>query len=113
MENKTSYLEPLFERIEEYSKTSYELKKLKVLGKTADVLSAYISRGLTLIVFSVFIVFANIGLALWLGDLTGKTYYGFVFVAAFYFVVWGVLFFFLHNWIKKIVCNSLISKMFN
>ena len=110
MENKTSYFEPLFERLEEYSKTSFELIKLKTLEKTTEIFSIYISRGLALFVFSIFIVFANIGLALWLGDLLGKTYYGFLCVAGFYAIVWGVLAFVLDGAIKRSINNSLITK---
>lgn len=113
MENKTSYFEPLFERLEEYGKTSFDLIKLKTLDKITEILSIYISRGLALFVFSIFIVFANIGLALWLGDLIGKNYYGFLCVAGFYAVVWGVLAFVLNDRIKRSISNSLISKFLN
>jgi cytochrome c biogenesis protein CcdA len=113
MEIKTSYLEPLFERAEEYGKTSYELIKLRTLEKTSKILSAIISRGIVVLILAIFIVFANIGLALWLGDLLGKNYYGFLCVAGLYGIVWGVLHFFLHNQIKRKINNSLITQMFN
>lgn len=113
MENRMYILEPLFDRAEDYAKTSFELYKLKTISKTAEVVSTFVSRGAVLIVLSMFLVFVSIGLALWLGDLLGKTYLGFFCVAAFYIVLGGVLFYFLHQYIKRQVSNSIISEVFN
>jgi len=113
MENKITFIEPLFEKAEAYGKTSYELIKLKAVDKTAEVVSTLVSRGAAILVLSMFIVIVNIGIALWLGDLFGKSYYGFFCVAGFYAIIGGVLYFFLHNRIKKNVSNSIISQMLN
>lgn len=107
------FIEPLFERIEAYSKTSLELIKLKALNKTTEVVSTGISRGITVMVFSMFLVLINIGAALWLGDLLGKSYYGFFCVAGFYAILGVVLYFFMHKSIKKSVGNSLILQLLN
>ncbi|OFY91885.1 MAG: hypothetical protein A3K10_05805, partial [Bacteroidetes bacterium RIFCSPLOWO2_12_FULL_31_6] len=87
MENKIVFIEPLFERAEAYGKTSYELIKLKAVDKTSDVLSTFVSRGAVILVLSMFIVIVNIGIALFLGDLLGKSYYGFFCVAGFYGII--------------------------
>ena len=92
MEEKTNLIEPLLERAEEYGKTSYELLKLKALDKTADVASTLISRAAVVLVLSIFIVLVNIGLSLWLGDVLGKSYYGFFCVAGFYVIIGIVLY---------------------
>ena len=113
MENKIVFIEPLFERAEAYGKTSYELIKLKAVDKTSDVLSTFVSRGAVILVLSMFIVIVNIGIALFLGDLLGKSYYGFFCVAGFYGIIGGVLYFFLHDKIKKYVSNSIITQMLN
>lgn len=113
MENKVVFMEPLLERAETYGKTSYELIKLKAVDKTSDVLSTLVSRGASILMISMFIVIVNIGIALWLGDLFGKSYYGFFCVAGFYAVIGGILYFFLHNRIKKAVSNSIITQMLN
>lgn len=106
-------LEPLFDRAEDYAKTSFELYKLKTISKTAEVVSTFVSRGAVVIVLSMFLVFASIGLSLWLGDLLGKTYLGFLCVAAFYLVLGGVIYHLLHKCIKKQISNSIISEVFN
>ena len=109
MEDKINFIEPLFEKAKEYGKTSYELFKLKTLNKTVGVLSSFISHGVIFLFLSMFIVFLNIAVALWLGDLLGKSYYGFFCVAAFYGITWSVLYFFMRNWLKKLVSNKMIA----
>ena len=113
MEDKIHFIEPLFERAEAYGKTSLELFKFRASNKIADVVSTFVSRAAVVIVFSMFIVFANIGVALWLGGLLSKSYYGFFFVAAFYGVIGSILYFFMRNCIKKRVSNSIISELLN
>ncbi len=111
MADKLIFIQPLLERAEAYGKTSYELIKLKAVDKTADITSTLVSRGAVVLVLSMFIVIVNIGIALWLGDILGKSYYGFFCIAGFYGIVGGVLYFFMHDTIKKRVSNSLISQM--
>ena len=41
MEDKVNLLEPLLEKVEAYSKTSFELIRLKALDKTADVAAMF------------------------------------------------------------------------
>ena len=113
MEDKTNFIEPLFERAEEFGKTSFELYKLKALDKTVEVTSTVVSKGLVLYVLSMVILLLNLGIALWLGDILGKVYYGFFCVAGFYVLVWSVLYFFIYDWIKKCISNSIISEMLN
>jgi len=112
MEATASLIEPLLERAKQYSKTSFELLKLKSLYKTADVMSSLMSRLLLAIVLSLFALTLNIAIALWLGDLLGKNYYGFLVVASFYGFI-GIILFFVHPLIKARVNNSIIAQMLN
>ena len=112
MEAKISLIEPLLERAEQYSKTSFELIKLKTLDKAADVTSTLVSRLLLTIVLSLFALTLNIAIALWLGDLFGKSYYGFLVVASFYGFI-AIILFFIHPLIKARVNNSIITQMLN
>lgn len=113
MEDKINFIEPLFERAEEYGKTSFELFKLKALDKTANIVSTFVSRTAVVLFLSMSSIIANIGLSLWLGDLLGKLYYGFFCIAAFYGIIGGVLYFFMHKWIKKRISNSIILQLLN
>lgn len=112
MESKETYLEPLLHKAEEYSKASFEILKLKALDKSASVTSAIISRFILSLVLSFFILSLNIALALWLGDLLGKDYYGFLLVAGFYGLV-SIVLFSMHPRIKTSISNIIISQLLN
>jgi hypothetical protein len=112
METKTSLIEPLLEKAEAYGKTSFELLKLKALNKTADVSSTLLSRSLFVLVVSFFAFSINIAIALWLGDLLGKAYYGFLIVSALYAIA-GIILYMAHPSIKSRVNNTIIKKLFD
>ena len=112
METKKNILEPLLERVEEYGKTSFELLKLKSLDKTAAVTSTLISRSLLVIVVLFSVLSLNIAAALWLGEILGKSYYGFLAVAAFYCIT-GIILFFTHPAIKTRISDSIITQILN
>jgi len=111
MEAKESLIQPLLESVEEYGKTNFELIRLKAVDKTANIASMLLSRLALLSALSLFIVSLNVAVALWLGDLLGKNYYGFFIVALFYGLAVTVLFF-LHPTIKTRINNSIIIKVF-
>jgi len=56
-------------------------------------------------------LFVNLGLALWLGEILGKTFYGFLVVAAFYGIIGMIIHFFMHKWLKKLVSDYIIKHM--
>jgi flagellar biosynthesis protein FliQ len=107
MEDNTKLIEELLERATEYGKTSFELLKLKALDKTSDVISSFIPNVVIIFLVMLFMLFFNIGIAFWLGEILGKTCYGFFVVAAFYCITGIVLYFFLHKWLKKHICNYI------
>ena len=111
MENNTSTIETLFEKAEDYTRTTAELVKLKAVDKTADVVSSMLSRGAVSIVFVMFTFLVNIGLSLWIGELLGKMYYGFFVVSSFYLLVSILLYVFRDPLIKMPVSNFIIERM--
>ena len=112
MEDNSKLIEALLERAIEYGKSNYELAKLKALDKTSDIVSSFVPNYIVLIIIGSILLFLNLGLALWLCEILGKIYYGFFIVAAFYVIVGIVLHFFLHKWIKELVCNYFIKQIF-
>jgi hypothetical protein len=84
---------------------------LKAAEKTVNVLSTFFSRGIAILALYIFIIFVSIAISLWLGDLLGKVYYGFFCVAVFYGIITSVIYFFMHNWIKKITGNAIVKHM--
>lgn len=111
MEDNKKLVESLLEKATEYGKTSYELVKLKVLDKTSDVVSTFIPHSVVFILIASFMLFLNLGLAFWLGEILGKTFYGFFVVSGFYVITGIVIHFFMHKWLKKIVGNYFIKQV--
>jgi hypothetical protein len=111
MDNFTASIETLFERAEDYTRTSAELVKLNAIDKSADVISSLLSR-LTVAIFAVmFVLLINIGLSLWIGELIGKPYLGFFIVSSFYLIVSIILYSFKDQWIKIPISDFIITKL--
>jgi fatty acid desaturase len=109
MEDNTKLIESLLERTAEYGKASFELVKLKALDKTSDAVSSLIPHSVVLVLVAVFMLFLNLGLAFWLGEILGRTFYGFFVVAAFYGIAGIVIHFFMHDRLKKTIGNYFIK----
>ena len=113
MEEKAILLETLLEKTEAYVKTNVDLFKLKAIDKSAEVVSSLAAKLIMVIVGSLIVIIANIGLALWIGDVMGKSYYGFFMVAFFYLVVLIIIYAFSKTLIKDRVSDSMISQLLN
>jgi hypothetical protein len=111
MEENTNLLETLLDRAAEYGETSIELVKLKALDKTMNIVSSAVPFSIVILLASFFFLFLNLGLALWLGEILGKAFYGFFVVAGFYVFAGIIIHFFLHKWIKKLVGNYFIKRV--
>jgi hypothetical protein len=109
MEDNTKLIESLLERTAEYGKASFELVKLKALDKTSDAVSSLIPHAVVLALAAIFMLFLNLGLAFWLGEILGRTFYGFFVIAAFYGITGIVLHFFMHERIKTLIGNYFIK----
>lgn len=111
MEDNAQLFESLLEKATEYIKTSLELAKLKALDKTAEIVSAIVPFSLVTVLIASFLLFLNLGIALWFGDILGKTFYGFFVVSAFYLFTGILIRFFLHKWIKRRVGNYIVTQL--
>jgi hypothetical protein len=111
MEDNKKLFETLLERATGYGKTSLELAKLKTLEKTSDVISSFIPHSVVFILFSSFMLFINLGLAFWIGEILGNTFFGFFVVAAFYGIAALVIYFLMHKWLKKHIYEYFIKQL--
>jgi hypothetical protein len=111
MTDNTTPIATLFERAEDYGKTTLNLLKLNAIDKSADVVSSLVSRLAVImtVVFSVLIV--SVGLSLWIGKLLGDPFYGFFIIGGFYAILAILLHVFRHQWLKDPVSNSIITQM--
>ena len=111
MEEKSTFMEPLFERAEAYGKSSFELLKLNALQKSASIISLLAVRIILVLFVGLVILNLNIGVALWLGNVLNNIYFGFFCVAAFYLIIVGILCVFLNKFIQKKVNRSIINQI--
>ena len=113
MENSTTTIEKLIEKAEIYSKTTLELCKYKAVSKSADIFSNVAVKMAIVLVIVLFLLLLNVGIALWVGQELGETYYGFFVVAFGYMCIAILLYIFREEWIKIPVSNFIINKMKN
>ncbi len=104
-------LERIVQQAKQYGKSSIELFRLKAIDKTADVLSSLVSKLFVIVYFILVFVLLNIGAALWIGDVLGKLYYGFIVVALFYSVFGIILYASRHTWLKDPTRNYIIVQL--
>jgi len=111
MEDNINLLDSLIERATDYGKTSYELVKLKALDKTSEIVSSFVPHSVVFVLIASFMLFLNLGLAFWLGEILGKIFYGFFVVAAFYVITGITVHFFMNKWFKRLVSNYFIKRV--
>lgn len=109
MENSANTIENLIERIEQYSKTSFELYRYTAIYETAALFSLLaVKLIMTLIITTVLLLF-TVGASLWLGEITGKTAYGFLIMGAFFMLLGFLVYTNRKSWIKSKMSNFIIK----
>jgi len=103
-------IETLFNKVEDYSKTSIELLKLNAIDKTADLVSTLLTQMILFVVSMVFILLCSIGVAFWLGTYFDSTAIGFFIVGGFYLGI-TLLFFSVRKGIKVPIRQLIISNL--
>ncbi len=113
MESTNNLIDPLMDRIETYGKTTLELSKLKALKAGIVVTTSLVSRLSVIVMILLSVLVFSIGIALFLGDLLGKSYYGFFIVASFYLLIGVISHLFLDKWIRRPIGDMLVSEILN
>jgi hypothetical protein len=111
MIDDATHLEKLYERAEDYSKTTVKLFKLSAIDKSADVVSSLISRLVIFLTVLLSIIIISIGLSLCIGKALGESFYGFFIIGGFYAFAAILIHIFRYQWIKFPVSNSIIKQM--
>lgn len=106
----TENIKTLYESAVVYAKTKLDLLKLKTVDKTSSLISSVIAGVAIAFVLIMFFLILNIGIGLLLGELFGKSYYGFFALAGFYLII-GIIFMSLKEKLFKTpVANMMIKK---
>jgi uncharacterized membrane protein len=111
MESPVDALASLLESAEDYGKTTFELYKLKFMDTASLVLTGFVTRLSVMIVITLFVLMLSTGAALFLGELLGKTYYGFFIVSILFLIASIVMHVALFDWIKGSISESMIKQL--
>jgi hypothetical protein len=106
----STLIESLFGQSKEYVTNRLQLYKLKAIDKTSSVVSAVVLGLALFIIFFIFFIVFNIGIALLIGDLVGRSSWGFLIWAGFYLIVGLVVFFSRNKLVKTPVTGMIINK---
>ncbi len=113
MHDQTNAIEDLFSKATDYLETKVELLELKAAGKTSDIASSFVSGLVIGVVSALVVIFLNIGIAIWLGNIFGAVYLGFFAVGAFYLLVLLIVYLARTYLLKTPVKNSVIKYLLN
>ncbi len=105
-------IESLFEHVKAYGKTNVDLVKLKAADKSAEIISTLVAGLIFAIIIVIFFAILSIGIALYLGELLGKPYYGFLVLAGFYLIIGLIFYSMKEKWCKTPVADMIIKKLF-
>ena len=111
MKDNSELIDSLLEKATNYGKTNLELLKLQAIDRTSDKVSSITPIAIVITILSFFLLFANLGIAFWLGDLFGKIYLGFLVVSAFYVLISLIIYFFMRKSIKQTVYDFVIRHL--
>lgn len=109
-EDFVNSFESLLESAAGYGKTSYDLARLKSIDKTSVVVSSLITHAIVFLILMSFLLFLNLGVAYYLGEMYGNVFFGFFVVGLFYGFIGLVVHFFFHDSIKKKISNYIIKQ---
>ncbi len=111
MDSHHSIVETIFKKIEVLTINQTEIIKLKMYSKSIDLATFFIMKTITIAVIGLFLLFLNIGISLWLGDLLGKSYYGFLVVALFYAFIAIFIHGVIYKSIQMQISNVFVTKI--
>ena len=111
MEDTTQIVKNLLISTNEYGKARYRLILIKLIDRISDDVSSFIANLILLLTVSCFLMFANFGIAIYLGDLLGNAFYGFFALAGFYLLFSITIHLFFKKWIKRRFHDAIICKM--
>jgi hypothetical protein len=111
MQNQSASIEDLFHKTGEYIETRVELVRLKAIDKSSEIVSSITASLVVLLIVMLCVFTFTIGIALWLGEVLGKSFYGFFAVALFYAIVALVFYLLRSKWIKTPITKMIIDKV--
>ena len=112
MEGKTPNTKQILDEVEQVVLIRLEILKLKLIGKSSEMMAVFMSNLIVLLSLVLFLVFLSVALALAIGDWLGNPYYGFLCIAVLFGMLWVVLHWFKRNWLKRKITDATLSQIF-
>lgn len=109
-EENTFLTDHLLTKVENFSKTSIELMKLKAINKVADSSANIINYFVVIFILSLICISLNMGLSLFLNQIYKNNYSGFFMVAGIDLLAL-ILYYFFYPLLKSNFKNSIIEKL--
>lgn len=109
--NQVSNFETFISKSVEYAETSINLLKLKAVDKSSHFTTSIIWRLVVILLTLSAVLFINIGICVWLGDILGKAYFGFFIIGGVYLLTGLFMYLFREKWIKVPLGNFIIKKL--
>jgi hypothetical protein len=111
MKDENTFLTDHFlTKVENFSKTSFELMKLKAINKVADSSANIINYFVVIFILSLIFISLNMGLSLFLNQIYKNNYSGFFMVAGINVIIL-ILYYLLYPFFKNKFKNSIIEKL--
>ena len=111
MENNTTSLEDLFEKLKEYGDTRVKLFKLKAINKVSGFFSTLISFLILFVILTLVIFCITVAFALLIGDWLGNSYWGFFIMAGIYIIIGLIIYSARNKFIKAPISNKLLTEL--
>ncbi|WP_136667008.1 hypothetical protein [Flavobacterium sp. H122] len=103
--------ETLFDKAENYVKTSMDLFKLQLIDKSSDLIATLATKIVIVLIVSMFLFFMNIGFAIWIGQYLNNLSLGFIIISSFYLIVSIFMYCFRHRFLKFPISDMIIRKL--
>ncbi len=113
MEEPNNLIDPLLEKMEAYGRIIFKLHKYKAIEKMADISSTLLIKIMAVILLFLFLCCISVGMCLWLGELLGKSYYGFFCVSLIYGITGLIFLIFKNLRFKNRLYSFIISLIIN
>ena len=111
MENVLVKVEELADSLKEYANVRIDMVRFEAAEKTSKVVSDLSARIAVAVIALLFLFFFGMALGYALADLTGRTWLGFLIVAAFYFVICLWIWLAREHVFRLPVMNSMIKHL--
>jgi hypothetical protein len=112
MEKTFSKAEDLAQNLKEYAANRIDQAKLSTAEKTAAVMSYLLAAGVVVLLLVFFILFGAIALSLFMGEVFGAMYWGFLFTGGILLLLAIFTWIFRAGILQYPIMNALIKQLF-